>query len=126
MPVANPSATSAADTAAGPATVAPETGAVRAHPLPAARPRAGAVWVGFGIGMLVLVALVVFMAQNTAPVDVTFLGLHGTARLSLMLAITAVGVAIVALGVGALWAGRLGRPARAWPTAQAHERSGDR
>lgn len=78
-----------------------------------ARTRAGAVWVGLCVGALVLVALVVFMLQNTAPVDVAFLGMHGTAPLAVMLLIAGLGVAIVALAVGSLRIGQLRRRPRA-------------
>ncbi|HEY0117931.1 MAG TPA: DUF1049 domain-containing protein [Cellulomonas sp.] len=91
-----------------------------------ARTRAGAVWVGFGVGMLVLAALIVFMVQNTTPVAVAFLGMHGTAPLALMLLIAGVGVAVVGLAVGGLRIGRRrGRPG-AWPTSPAQTSNGDR
>ena len=96
----------AEDTARTP-TVPDGAVASRRRPLPVTRTRAGAVWVGLCIGVLVLVALVVFMLQNRAPVDVTFLGFHGTAPLALMLLIAGLGVAIVALAVGSLRIGQL-------------------
>lgn len=40
-----------------------------------ARTRAGAVWVGIAVATLVMVALIVFMMQNTQRVLVTFLGM---------------------------------------------------
>lgn len=85
----------------------------RRQPLQVARTRAGAVWVGLCVGALVLVALVVFMLQNTAPVDVAFLGMHGSAPLALMLLIAGLGVAIVALAVGSLRIGQYRRRAAA-------------
>ena len=106
MPVRHLSSPSVADTARTP-TVPDGPGPLRPLPLPVGRTRAGAVWVGLCIGVLVLVALVVFMLQNRAPVDVTFLGLHGTAPLALMLLIAGLGVAIVALAVGSLRIGQL-------------------
>ncbi len=89
------------------------------RPLPVTRTRAGVVWVGFGAGMLVLAALVVLMAQNTTPVAVAFLGMHGTAPLALMLLIAVVGVAVVGLAVGGLRVGRRTRHSSAWRTAPA-------
>ncbi|WP_263118608.1 lipopolysaccharide assembly protein LapA domain-containing protein [Cellulomonas sp. RIT-PI-Y] len=84
-----------------------------------ARTRTGSAWVGICVGALVLVALVVFMLQNTEPVDVTFLGMTGTAPLALVLLVAGLGVGVVALVVGALRIGQLRRRLRAGrrPTA---------
>lgn len=67
---------------------------------PVRRTRAGAAWVGMAVAGLVLVPLIVFMLQNTAPVEVQFLGLRGSAPLALTLLIAGVGVGFVALVVG--------------------------
>ncbi|WP_337972747.1 hypothetical protein [Cellulomonas sp. NTE-D12] len=67
----------------------------------------GAAWVGLVVGALVLVALIVFMLQNTAPVEVVFLGMRGTAPLALTLLIAGIGVGIVALVVGSIRIGQL-------------------
>ncbi|GGC16211.1 LapA family protein [Cellulomonas carbonis] len=64
------------------------------------RTRAGAAWVGICVAALLLVALIVFMLQNTGPVEVTFLGMTGTAPLGLTLLIAGVGVGLVALVIG--------------------------
>jgi putative membrane protein len=80
---------------------------------PMVRTRTGATWVGICVGAIVLVALVIFMMQNTAQVDVTFLGMHGSAPLALMLLIAGVGVGIIALVVGTLRIGQLKRRIRA-------------
>ncbi len=86
------------------------------HP---ARTRTGSAWVGICVGAFVLLALVVFMLQNTEPVDVTFLGMTGTAPLALVLLVAGLGVGVVALVVGALRIGQLRRRLRAGrrPTA---------
>jgi len=84
-----------------------------AAPTPPMGTRTGATWVGICVGALVLVALVVFMMQNTAPVEVTFLGMHGSAPLALTLLIAGVGVGIIALVVGSLRIGQLKRRLRA-------------
>lgn len=107
MPVRHLTSPAAADDTAHTPTIPDGAAATRRRPLPVARTRAGAVWVGLCIGVLVLVALVVFMLQNRAPVDVTFLGFHGSAPLALMLLIAGLGVAIVALAVGSLRIGQL-------------------
>lgn len=76
---------------------------------PVRRTRAGAAWVGIAVGALVLVLLIVFMLQNTAPVEVAFFGLRGSAPLALTLLIAGVGVGIVALAIGSLRIAQLRR-----------------
>lgn len=71
------------------------------------RTRIGATWVGLVVGALVLVALIVFMLQNTAPVEVAFLGMRGSAPLALTLLIAGIGVGVVALIVGSIRIGQL-------------------
>lgn len=87
----------------------PATQAARAPRQPmlsVPRTRAGAVWAGLGAGAAVFALLVVFMLQNTAPVAVTFLGMHGAAPLALMLLIAGVAVAVLALTVGFVRSGQ--------------------
>ncbi len=66
-------------------------------------------WVGIAVGAVVLVLLIIFMLQNTVPVDVAFFGLRGSAPLAVMLLIAGVGFAIVTLVVGSLRMGQLRR-----------------
>jgi uncharacterized integral membrane protein len=81
-----------------------------AHPRgPVARSRAGAAWVGICFSVLVLVLLIVFMLQNTAPVEVRFFGMTGSAPLALTLLIAGVGVGLVTLIVGSVRIGQLRR-----------------
>lgn len=70
------------------------------RPREASRSRAGAVWVGICVAALVLVALIVFMLQNTELVLVSFLGMQGTVPLAVALLIAGVGVGIIALIIG--------------------------
>lgn len=83
-------------------------GSGRVRP-PVARTRAGAAWVGIAVAVAVLVLLIVFMLQNTAPVEVAFFALRGTAPLSATLLIAGVGFALVTLIVGSLRIGQLRR-----------------
>lgn len=76
---------------------------------PVVRTRTGAAWVGIAVAVAVLVLLIVFMLQNTAPVEVAFFGLRGTAPLSVTLLIAGVGFAVVTLIVGSLRIGQLRR-----------------
>ena len=99
--------------ASAPAAAPNDTLAPRPALGPMVRTRTGATWVGICVGAIVLVALVIFMMQNTARVDVTFLGMHGSAPLALMLLIAGVGVGIIALVVGTLRIGQLKRRIRA-------------
>jgi len=64
------------------------------------RTRWGAAWVGVCAAALALVALIVFMLQNTQRVEVSFLWLHGTLPLALALLIAGVGSVIVAMVFG--------------------------
>lgn len=77
-------------------------GAPQAAPEPPG-PRAtaaGRVWVTLAFSLLVLIALIIFIAQNTREVTVNFLGLHGTIATGLALLIAAVAGAIVTLLAG--------------------------
>lgn len=65
------------------------------------RTRTGAAWIGICATALTFVVLIVFMLQNTRSVEVTFLWMHGTLPLALALLIAGVGVAILAMVVGA-------------------------
>ncbi|NOV95878.1 LapA family protein [Isoptericola halotolerans] len=73
------------------------------------RTRAGATWVGICLAALLLVALIVFMFQNTQPVLVSFLGTQATVPLALALLVAGVGVGVIALVVGTVRIGQLRR-----------------
>ena len=88
-----------------------------ATPATPARTRVSAAWLGACVGALVLVVLVVFMLQNTTPVEVAFLGMAGTAPLALVLLIAGLGVGAIALVIGSLRIGQLRRRIRADRTA---------
>lgn len=74
--------------------------------------RTSAAWFGVGVGVLVMVALVVFMLQNTGSVAVSFLGMTGTAPLAVVLLVAALGSALVVLLIGGLRIGQLRRRLR--------------
>jgi lipopolysaccharide assembly protein A len=73
------------------------------------RSRAAGAWLGMVVVVVVLVALVAFLLQNTAPVEVAFFGMAGTAPLSLVLLVAGLGVAVIALIIGSLRAGQVRR-----------------
>ncbi|MBE1878853.1 lipopolysaccharide assembly LapA domain-containing protein [Myceligenerans pegani] len=72
------------------------------HPVKVRRSRAGSAWVGICIAALVLVALIIFMLQNTQPALVSFLGMQGSVPLAVALLIAGVGVGIIALAIGTI------------------------
>lgn len=73
------------------------------------RTRTASLWVGIGVSFLLLIALVIFLIQNTEMVEVTFLGATGSAPLAVVCLISGLGVGIVVLLVGALRIGQLRR-----------------
>lgn len=70
---------------------------------PEAQPftRIRAAWVGVWAGIVVVLLLVIFIGQNTAPIEINFLWLDGQIPTALALIIAGVGGAIIALAVGA-------------------------
>lgn len=72
------------------------------HPVKAVRSRAGAVWVGICIAVVLLVALIIFMLQNTQLVLVSFLGMQGSVPLAVALLVAGVGVGIIAVVIGTI------------------------
>jgi uncharacterized integral membrane protein len=78
--------------------------------------RTSAAWFGISVGVLLLIALIVFMLQNTGPVAVSFLGMTGTAPLALALLIAGVAVGVVVLVFASLRIGQLRRRAGSDPT----------
>jgi uncharacterized integral membrane protein len=78
----------------------------------APRTRTGTAWFAVCAAAAALVVLIVFMLQNTRSVEVTFLWMHGNVPLALALLIAGVGVAVLAMAVGAARIGQLRRLAR--------------
>lgn len=66
-----------------------------------ARTRTSAVWMGIWAGVVVLVLLIVFIAQNTADVRISFFTLEGSIPLALALLIAGVAGAVIAGAVAA-------------------------
>jgi lipopolysaccharide assembly protein A len=73
------------------------------------RTRAASTWFALCVAGIVLVALCVFMLQNTQPVLVSFLGMQGSVPLALALLIAGVGVGVIALTAGTIRIGQLRR-----------------
>jgi uncharacterized integral membrane protein len=63
--------------------------------------RTSAVWAGVWAGVVVLILLIIFIAQNTAKVEISFFALEGQIPLALALLIAGVAGAIIAMAVAA-------------------------
>jgi putative membrane protein len=95
-------------TAAPPEALAPPTAPPAQPPVPPTRQdekpivptRTGMVWVSICGATLLAIALIVFLAQNTVPVRVHFLGLSGSASLALMMLIAAVAGMLITVIIG--------------------------
>jgi lipopolysaccharide assembly protein A len=82
--------------------------------------RAGAMWVALCATAVVLVALIVFLLQNTRSVQVSFLWMDGSAPLAITLLIAAVGAALITALLGTVRITQLRRVARKRPPAGRH------
>jgi uncharacterized integral membrane protein len=71
-----------------------------ANPLRASRTSRS--WISLAALVVVLILLVIFIAQNTQRVEVSFLGWNGHPPLSVALLVAAVGGATIALIIGTL------------------------
>ncbi|BBX64014.1 hypothetical protein MSAS_31880 [Mycobacterium saskatchewanense] len=86
-------------------THAPSTGAKPAEPAKSKEPavgftRAGALWTSLIVGFLVLIVLLIFIAQNTAPTAFAFLGWHWALPLGVAILLAAVVGGLITVAVG--------------------------
>jgi uncharacterized integral membrane protein len=92
----------------------PPPGAVQ--PMPRGRrlkaTRASAVWVALVVGVLVLVAILIFVAQNSGKVNIHFLMLDGTMPLGVALLVAAILGALLMFAIGTVRILQLRRLAR--------------
>jgi uncharacterized integral membrane protein len=77
--------------------VVPDPTGIRAKP----RRRPGASWVGVAATAVVLTAVIVFVAQNTHTVEVSFVGMRGHIALALALLIAAAAGIVLTTILGA-------------------------
>lgn len=63
--------------------------------------RTSAAWVGIWAGVVALILLIIFIAQNTTSVEIAFFALEGRIPIALALLIAGVAGAIVAMAVAA-------------------------
>jgi uncharacterized integral membrane protein len=71
------------------------------RPAPRMSTRISAAWTGVWAGLVVVILLIVFIAQNTAGVRIRFLWMDGVIPTALALLIAGVGGAIIAMAVAA-------------------------
>lgn len=64
------------------------------------RTRTGAAWVGLTAAALIAVALIVFLAQNTRTIEISFLWMTARTSLAIALLIAAVGSVLITLILG--------------------------
>ncbi len=77
---------------------------------PRGRPKAA--WTGVTVGVLVAILLIVFIAQNTRRVQLSFLGWDGDVSLAVALLVAAVSGAAIVLLVGTIRVTQLRRAER--------------
>jgi uncharacterized integral membrane protein len=83
------------------------------------RTRTSRMWIGLAFGTLLLIALIVFIAQNTNDVAIHFLGFAGHFPLALALLIAAAAGVVIALILGGLRILQLRRSLKRNAAAQA-------
>jgi uncharacterized integral membrane protein len=80
---------------------ATDTSAEKREKIQLGRTRTSAMWFGVWAGVVGVILLIIFVAQNTASVEVNFLWMSGSISLALALLIAGVAGAAVAMGVAA-------------------------
>jgi uncharacterized integral membrane protein len=80
---------------------APGPAEAEREPLKVTPTRTSAMWLGVWAGVLVVILLIIFVAQNTASVEINFLWMSGQISLALAMLIAGVAGAIVAMAVAA-------------------------
>ena len=79
----------------------PAAADTRREPVKLTPTRTSAMWLGVWAGVLVVILLIIFVAQNTAGVEINFLWMSGRISLALAMLIAGVAGAIVAMAVAA-------------------------
>ncbi len=100
---------------AGNAGKAPEPAKTPAKPGKASEPkltRAGALWSALILGFLVLIVLLIFIAQNTDPVPLTFLTWHWSLPTGVAVLAAAVGGGLLTVAAGSARIFQLRRAAK--------------
>ncbi|AFC51788.1 LapA family protein [Mycobacterium paraintracellulare] len=79
--------------------------------------RAGALWSSLFAGFVILILLLIFITQNTAPTDFRFLGWHWTLPLGVAILLAAVVGGLITVAVGTARILQLRRVAKKHHTA---------
>jgi uncharacterized integral membrane protein len=101
-------------------TQAPSTGAKSKEP-PVAFTRAGALWSALIIGFLILIVLLIFITQNTATTQFTFVSLHWSLPLGVAILLAAVAGGLLTVAVGTARIFQLRRVAKKHHAAASHD-----
>jgi putative membrane protein len=96
-----------------PRIVTPEAPTPTGPPVPLTR--TGAAWVAVCAATLIAIALIVFLAQNTRTVEISFLGMTTSTSLALALLIAAVGGILLTVILGTARITQLRRQVRRHP-----------
>jgi uncharacterized integral membrane protein len=78
-----------------------ESTKARREPIKVTPTRTSAMWLGVWAGVLVFILLIIFVAQNTASVEINFLWMSGRISLALAMLIAGVAGAVIAMAVAA-------------------------
>lgn len=95
----------------------PPTGAAPKEPA-IAFTRAGALWSSLIAGFLILILLLIFITQNTAPTRFQFLGWHWSLPLGVAILLAAVVGGLITVAVGTARIAQLRRAAKKHHAAQ--------
>jgi uncharacterized integral membrane protein len=103
-----------------PAQPPPSDPTAPAEPAPGAAPpesalkftRVAAAWWALAVGLLILIILLVFIAQNTGPITIHFLGWQWSSPLGIAFLLSAVGGALITTAAGAARMVQLRRAAK--------------
>ena len=80
--------------------------------------RAGAVWTALAVGFLILIVLLIFITQNTAPAPFAFLGAHWSLPLGVAILLAAVCGGLITVLAGTARIYQLRRAAKKHNTAR--------
>lgn len=79
---------------------APATPEPRTRPARVPHTRTGMAWVTAGLAVVIAIALIIFIAQNTRSTEVTFLWMSASTPLAVALLVAAVGSVLLTLILG--------------------------
>jgi lipopolysaccharide assembly protein A len=78
----------------------PATGSDRAEPTHPAPTRLSAIWTAVVVAVVLLIALIIFIAENTQQTKINFLWAHGSGPTAVVMLIAAVAGAVIVIVAG--------------------------